>query len=177
MWLSAGSVLTIVGLVSANMFLEDPGVNEIGVNGFETGFNSNIDGQESPNMFSNENWSSVPSNTAFVAAETQQDPDALLAEADSPFPTPDDWAYQPDTIVLRGGCTAPTSSRTRSKRFQGACPAETEERKSICETDLYPTPLCCLGPEFGAAVIVNKCQNCRCEFEPLTGDAINGVNR
>lgn len=160
MWLSAGVWLTIAGLVSANGFPQVPGTQAMGANNFETGFSSTFDLEEKPDIFSNEDWSSGEPNTAFIAEMAYHNPDGPLAGPDFNLPTSDDWLYQLDAGAPTDGCNAPMSTRTLSKRFQEQCPTEPEERKPLCETELYPLLLCCLGPKFSSFVIVNRCTSC-----------------
>lgn len=159
MWPPAGVLLALVGLTSASVFLYDPSPSETDGKPYDTSFSNNVG--ENPNIFSNVESSNGDPNTALPAEETYQNADALLAGTNSNLPISDDGAYQPDAVAPIGGCNAPTSSRTRSKRFDEQCPAETEEQKPVCEIELYPQALCCLGPHLSGYIIVNRCKPCR----------------
>lgn len=153
--------MTIVGLASANGFPEDPGPPARGAKDFETGFSSTFDLGEKPEIFSNDDWGNGEPNTALFAEMAYPNSDSSLTGTDSNLPISDDWTYQLDAGASTDGCNAPMNQRIRSKRFQGQCPAETEEKETICATEFYPVVLCCLGPRFGAFVIVNRCTSCR----------------
>lgn len=166
MWLTACGVLTVVAFARAISFLEDPSKREIGVNDFEAGFNSDLNREESPSTSFDESWINGPPDTALLAAGVQQSPDSLISGTDPTLPISNDRAYRLDTSPLNSGCAGSTSSRSRSKRFQEACPTDPadrgeEENNSICQIALYPIPVCCRGPQFGGYTIVNGCYFCR----------------
>lgn len=119
--------------------------------------------RDEPSMIFNDDWSHEELDTALLAEWALPNPDASIAGPDSSLPISfDDWAYQLDGGELVGDCSTPTTSRTRSKRDEDTCPApEPEEDRRICETDLYPIALCCLGPVAFNFVIVHRCSPCR----------------
>lgn len=162
MRLLAVGFLAISVIESANLFLDDPGRPGNDANDLEIGFTSRPDIAESPSIFTSEKWNVEATDPVLLAEWARQNPEALLAGAESNLPASDDGAYALDEGVPINGCNALTTSRTRSKRFNDECAApEPEEDRKICETDLYPHALCCLGPVFAALIIVNRCSPCR----------------
>lgn len=119
--------------------------------------------RDEPSMIFNDDWSHEELDTALLAEWALPNPDASIAVPDSNLPISfDDWAYQLDGGELVSDCSTHTTSRTRSKRDEDTCPApEPEEDRRICETDLYPIALCCLGPVAFNFVIVHRCSLCR----------------
>lgn len=162
MWTPTSVLFVIFGLSSASIFSQDLTTGETDIKNHEASLSSDVDGRENANLFSNSDWSNGEPNTASLAEWNDQNADSFLASTDSNLPISDDWAYQVDAGVPTSGCNAPTSSRMRLKRFDERCPAEAEEDKPICETALFSITLCCLGPQLGGLIIVNRCQPCRC---------------
>jgi hypothetical protein len=158
----AANFLANLVIASANLFLDDPGGSGNDVNAFDIGLSSRPNLAESPSIFTSEKWNAEATDSVLLAEWARQNPEALLGGADSNLPISDNWAYQLDGGASINGCDALTTSRTRSKRLQDECPApEPEKEKKTCGTDLYPHAFCCLGPEFAALVLVNRCAPCR----------------
>lgn len=169
---TAVSFLAVCLTASARFFGDEPGMSDIDID-LQTGFGSKWNVQDKPRMDFNY-WSRDELGTTLFDEWGLPNPDGLvewapphadafLAGLDSHLPISlGDWAYQPDAGELVGDCSTRATSRTRSKRYQDACPApESEEEQGICVTDLYPIALCCLGPTAFQLTIVQRCSPCR----------------
>lgn len=162
MWPPRGVTWAIFGIASASIFSEGPSASETDAYSRGASVSSDSNRRENPNLFTDSEWSKGEPYANPPTDWNAQNADSVLPETESNFLLNDDWASQLQAgTPPTSGCSAPTKSRLRLKRYDAQCSNDGQEEKPICETALFSIPACCLGPSFAEYVIVNRCATCR----------------